>query len=88
MLTDKDREAIPYTPEATTVIGDMTQLYWYIKSGRASRDWERKINGIKKDFDTFVTEHPHEWSSIVIPDRRVYPRGSPIMERLQEIFHS
>ena len=70
MLTDKDREAIPYTPEATTVIGDMgAQLYWYIKSGRASRDWERNVNGLKKNFDTFVADHPHEWSSIVDPLR-------------------
>jgi hypothetical protein len=67
MLTHEDLKAVPYTPENTTVIGDMSQLDCYIESGRALRDWDSTIERIKKHFEEEVARLPHLWDHIVIP---------------------
>ncbi len=88
MLTHDDLKAVPYTSETTTVIGDMSQLDCYIKSGRALRDWNNAIAELEKRFEKEVAESSHLWDHIIIPDRNIYRRESSIMERIQEIFHS
>ncbi len=65
MLTHEDIKDIPYTPEATTVIGDMNMAYWYIRSGRALRDWNNRIIALQKDFNTYVRDHPTAWNYII-----------------------
>ena len=65
MLTHEDIKDIPYTPEATTVIGDMNLVYWYSRSGRALRDWNNRIVALEKDFETYVKDHPTAWNYII-----------------------
>ena len=65
MLTHEDLKEIPYVPEATTVIGDMNLAYWYIRSGKALRDWNNQIVAVEKDFETFVKKHPTAWNYII-----------------------
>lgn len=65
MLTSDDLKDIPYTPEATTVIGDMNLAYWYIRSGRALRDWNNRIVALEKGFDAYIKDHPTAWNYII-----------------------
>ena len=67
MLDFDDLAEIPLVPEATTVIGDMNSAFWYIRTGKARRDWERRIAFLQDDFDSYVAAHPNGWRHIIIP---------------------
>ena len=70
MLTHDEVREIPNVPEAITVIGDMDNIFWYIRTGRALQDWNRRIKELHDQFDADVREHPNVWNHIIIPLRQ------------------
>ena len=55
----------------TTVIGDIDTFIEYVESGQALRDWHDRLTAIAEEYETFLREHSHVWSHIVIQTSRV-----------------
>ena len=66
MLDLDDLAEIPSVPEATTVIGDINSVYWYVQSGKAFHEWNRRIQQLQDQFDAEAKEHPDHWNHIIM----------------------
>ena len=52
--------------EDTTVVGDVDAFIAYVENGQALRDWHERIAVLTEECDTFLREHSHVWSHIII----------------------
>ena len=54
-------------PEDTTVVGDIDAfIEQYVESGQALHDWDMRLAALVEAWDTFLGEHSHAWSHIVM----------------------
>lgn len=65
-----------YTPEETTVLGDIDAFIAYVESGQALTDWDARISSQTAECDAFLREHGHVWGHIII-------QGAPRARTLQ-----
>ncbi len=53
-------------PDETVIIGDIDMFIEYVENGQALRDWHDRLAAISEEYETFLREHSHVWSHIVI----------------------
>ena len=58
------------TSEETTVVGDVEAFIEYLESGQALRDWHERLAILTEECDTFLREHSHVWSHIIIQSQK------------------
>jgi hypothetical protein len=56
--------------DETAVVGDIDTFIEYVESGQALRDWHDRLDAIAEEYETFLREHSHVWSHIVIQTSR------------------
>jgi hypothetical protein len=56
--------------EETTVVGDIDAFIEYVESGQALRDWHERLAILTEECDTFLREHSHVWSHIIIQPQK------------------
>jgi len=73
----KGKQAMFYLPpelaltsEETTVVGDIDAFIEYVESGQALRDWHERLAILTEECDTFLREHSHVWSHIIIQPQK------------------
>jgi len=52
--------------EETTIVGDIDAFIEYVESGQALHDWHARLAILTEECDTFLREHSHVWSHIII----------------------
>jgi hypothetical protein len=74
----KGTQAMFYLPpelalasEETTIVGDIDTFIEYVESGQALRDWHERLAILAEECDTFLREHSHVWSHIIIQKANV-----------------
>jgi len=73
----KGKQAMFYLPpelalasDETTVVGDIDAFIAYVESGQALRDWHERLAILTEECDTFLREHSHVWSHIIIQSQK------------------
>jgi hypothetical protein len=56
--------------EETTIVGDIDTFIEYVESGQALRDWHERLAVLTAECDTFLREHSHVWSHIIIQPQK------------------